>query len=208
LVLTGICEALATLPLAFVSGFFIGLATIIAGIIVIAFKIPWQSKNLFNQRKTLVLRKSIYVILAVVVASSALLITIRATTNLIHEQWLENYPGGGTPNLTLRGVVTEIALNYEVNTGYSYHIFPAYITINVTEFVWGEEFWQNQTSSSDYWQHQGSVVIYFEKTDVPKLEVGQRIEVNGFMAPWIEDSLYSGKLVVASQINGSYINLI
>jgi hypothetical protein len=104
--------------------------------------------------------------------------------------------------------VTEIALNYEVNTGYSYHIFPAYITINVTEFVWGEEFLQNQTSSSDYWQHQGSVVIYFEKTDVPKLEVGQRIEVNGFMAPWIEDSLYSGKLVVASQINGSYINLI
>ena len=208
MVLAGICEALATLLLAFVSGIFIGIATIIAGIIIIAFKIPWQSMSLFNQRKTLVLRKSIYVILAVVVASSALLITIRATTNLIHEQWLENYPGGGTPNLTLRGVVTEIALNYEVNTGYSYHIFPAYITINVTEFVWGKEFWQNQTSSSEYWQHQRSAEICFDKADVPKLEVGQRIEVNGFMTPWIEDSLYSGKLVVAPQIEGSYVNPI
>ena len=209
MVLTGICEALATLLLEFVSGIFIGIATIVAGIIIIAFKIPRQSISLFNQRKSRLLRKSIYVILAVVVASSALLITIRATTNLIHEQRLENFQYSSTPNLTLRGVVTGIALNYEVNTGYSYHIFPAYITINVTEFVWGEGEWQNQTGySSEYWQHQRSAEICFDKADVPKLEVGQRIEVNGFMAPWIEDSLYSGKLVVAPQIEGSYVNPI
>lgn len=208
MVLVGICEATATLLSAFASGIFIGIATIIAGIIIIAFKIPRQSMNLFNKRKSRLLRKTIYVILAVVVASSALLITIRATTNLIHEQLLENFHFSSTPNLNLRGVIAGIALNYEVNTGYSYHIFPAYITINVTEFVWGEEFWQNQTSSSEYWQHQRSAEICFDKTDVPKFAVGQRIEVNGFMAPWIEDSLYSGKLVVAPQIEGSYVNPI
>ena len=119
LALVGICEALATLPIAFLWGFFIGLATIVVGIIIFVFKIPGRSVNFFNKRKSLLLRKTIYVILAVVVALSALLITIRATTNLIREQWLENFQYSSTPNLTLRGVVTGIALNYEVNTGYS-----------------------------------------------------------------------------------------
>jgi hypothetical protein len=204
LVLAGICEALATLPLAFLWGFFIGIANIVAGIIIFAFKIPLQLVNFFNKRKSRLLRKAIYVILAVVVALSALLITIRATTNLIREQWLEHFQYSSTPNLTLRGVVTGIALNYEVNSGYSYHIFPAYITFNVTEFVWSSETWP----TTDYWQQQGSVAIYFEKSGVLKLDVGQQIEVSGFVIPWMEDSLYSGKFVVAPQIEGSYVNPI
>ena len=59
LVLAGICEALATLLLAFVLGIFIGIATIIPGIIIIASKIPRQPKNLFNKQKSRLLAHSI-----------------------------------------------------------------------------------------------------------------------------------------------------
>lgn len=82
LVLVGICETLATLPIAFLWGFFIGIATIIVGIIIFAFKIPGQSTSLFR-RKSQLLRKIIYLILALIIALSALIITIRATTSPI-----------------------------------------------------------------------------------------------------------------------------
>ena len=144
-------------------------------------------------------------VVAITILASALLISARAT-NLIREDYLETYHGGNTPNLTLRGTINSVALNYEVNTGYSYHIFPAYLTFNVTDVVSSSPPWENQTSTLDYLRHQGSIVIYFEKTDVPNLTVGQQVEVSGYYCPWREDSLYSNKLVVSPSINGSYLN--
>jgi hypothetical protein len=207
LILVGGGEALGTLNIMFLGGFLIGLATLIIGVIIFAFTFPSLAKERFNRLKIGTLRKSIFAVLAIVIAVSALVLSIRATTNLLREQHLENYPGSSSPNLALRGVITGISLNYEVNTGYSYHIFPACITLNVTEFVWGSNMWENQTSAADYWlNHQGSTVIYYEKTDVSKLAVGQQAEFKGYHCPWIEDSLYSNMLVVEPSINDSYIN--
>ena len=200
-------EMLIIAPTAFTWGFIIGLTILAAGIVMGVMALyPWTKVRL-NQQRTRTLRKSIFVILAIVVVSSAVLITVRSTTNLIHEQTLVNYHGGSIPNLTLQGVLTRIELNYEVNNGYSYHIFPAYISFSVTEFVWGPEFGQNQTKALEYWQ-QKSVAVFFEKSDVPTLKVGQLIEVNGYWEPWFEDSLYSGAFVVAPQIDGSYVKLV
>jgi hypothetical protein len=204
--LAGAVGVIVAMPVGSFFVFIIGLGLLVSGAVVGASALqPW-SKMRINQRKTGLLKKSIFVVLAAAIALSASLIAIRATTNIIHEQRLENYNGGNTPNLTLRGVLAGILLNYEVNTGYSYHIFPAYITLNVTELVWDGS-WLNQTVTSEYWQHQ-QIVIYFEKTDIPKITVGQPIEVSGYLYPWLEDSLYSGKLVVSAQINGSYLKLV
>ena len=215
LILIGLAEALATMSLAFLWGFIIGLATLIIGILIGIFALlasnPSSSRlwaKMHLNQKTRMLRKVVYVFLAIVIIASALLISIRATTNIIHEQHLENFHGGSSPNLTLRGIIASIALNYEVNTGYSYHIFPAYLTLNVTTVVWSSEPWENQTSTAEYLRNQGNVIIYFEKTDVPTLTVGQQVEVSGYYCQWLEDSLYSNKLVVSPSISESYVKAL
>jgi len=76
----------------------------------------------------------------------------------------------------------------------------------VTEFVWGGGMWNNQTTSADYWLNQGIAQVYYDKSDVSKLAVGQTVEFKGYYCPWMEDSLYSGLLVVDPKITDSYIN--
>ena len=212
LILIGLAEALATMSLAFLWGFIIGLATLIIGIFMGVFASLannpsasrlWAKIHL-SQQKTRILRRVAFGFLAITILASALLISARAT-NIIREQPLETFYGGSSPNLTLRGIIASVALNYEVNTGYSYHIFPAYLTLNVTAVVWSGEPWENQTSAAEYLRHQGSVIIYFEKTDVPTLTVGQQVEVSGYYCQWLEDSLYSNKLVVSPSISESYV---
>jgi hypothetical protein len=199
-------EILVVVPGAFTWGLIIGLSILTLGIAFGVTALSSWAKGVLNQNSTRTLRKGIYLILTMIIASSAFLITVRSTTNVIHEQWLENYQGGSTPNLTMRGVVTGIALNHEVNNGYVYHIFPAVINLNVTEFVWGGESWSNQTGSAEYWRER-SVTVFFEKIEVPQLSVGQVVKVSGYWEPWLEDSLYSNALVVAPQIEGSYISI-
>jgi hypothetical protein len=68
--------------------------------------------------------------------------------------------------------------------------------MNVTEFVWGSGYTQAP---------EQTVVVYYEKIDVPNLAVGQRVEVCGYFNPWIEDSFYNDKLSVTPSISGSYV---
>jgi hypothetical protein len=90
--------------------------------------------------------------------------------------------------------------------GYFYHVFQAKVALNVTEFIWAGKMYSNETASADYWLKQGTVHVYYDKTDASKLVAGQTAEFNGYYCPWLEDSLYSGKLVVDPKINGSYLN--
>ena len=114
---------------------------------------------------------------------------------------------GQSPNLIVNGTVEEIMLNYQVNLGYNYHVFPAYLVINGTEFISnsGSGLWGNQSSATEYWHHQGSVIVYCEKTDIPKLSVGQQVEVRGYYCFWMENSRYSDRLHVSQRVNGRYI---
>ncbi|MCW4010258.1 MAG: hypothetical protein NWF05_06510 [Candidatus Bathyarchaeota archaeon] len=154
-------------------------------------------------RKTRVkLRRAAYLVLAGVMLTSGMLITLRAT-NVLHEQRLENW-GVSTVNLTVQGTVSEVKYNHEINNGYSYHIFPAYVTLNVTRLIWGDASGSNQTSAAEYWQNR-TVAVGYDKTSPPQLIAGQQIEVNGYFCGWIEDSLYSNKLIVTSNMNEGYI---
>lgn len=179
---------------------FLGIFPLLAGISVGVAALPFWTQNQLKENKHPALRKAVYILLAIVIVASGSVIFVRVT-NVVHEQILATYNGGSTPNLTLRGVITEVRLNYEVNDGYYYHIFPAYIVMNITEFVWSNEIWP----TSDYWQQQGSVVIYFEKTVVPNLAVGQGVEVCGYYNTWREDSFYNDKLSVTPSISESYV---
>jgi hypothetical protein len=206
LIAGGIAEIFLVAPQAFTWGFIIGLTILVSGIETgtTAFY-PWAKTHL-NTQKMLTLKKCAYAILAITICFSTVLIGVRSTTNLIHEQWLETYHGGNKPNVTFRGELTKFELNHEVNTGYSYHIFPAYLTLTVTGLLWGNESWLNQTSMSTYWQGK-TATVYYERNEVPKITVGQQIEVSGYLQPWLEDSLYSDVLVVAPQIENSYLKL-
>ena len=176
---------------------FLGPIPLFAGISIGVAALPFWTQNQ-PRDKYQSLRRSVYVLLAAVIVASGSVIFLRET-NVVHEQILATYDGGCTPNLILRGMITEVRLNYEVNNDYFYHIFPAYIVINDTEFVWGSGY----TSAP-----AATVVVYHEKTDVPSLTVGQRVEVCGYFNPPREDSFYEGKLSVTPSISGSYVKLL
>jgi hypothetical protein len=158
----------------------------------------------FKRWSTIHARRALYASFLAVIIVCSFFITVRAT-KMVREEGLETYNFGDQPNITLRGSVISAAYNYEVNTGFSYHVFPAYVTFNVTQIVWGNGVWENQTQALNYLTRQ-DLVVYYEKTDAPNLSVGQQIEVSGHYCSWLEDSLYSETLVVSTAINGSYLN--
>jgi hypothetical protein len=157
-------------------------------------------------RKTKVkLRRAAYLILSAIIVMSGMLIILRAT-NVLHEQQLENW-SVSTVNLTVKATVSEIRYNHEVNTGYSYHIFRAYLCINVTKLMWEGESKSNETSAAWYWQNR-TVVVGYDKINPPQLATGQQIEVNGYLCCLVEDSLYSGMLIVTPNMDEGYIRAL
>jgi hypothetical protein len=209
LVLVGLGEIFFSSFIMFVWGNLIGLATAAVGFFIVISSSPFLREKLsleethLTWQKTRLLKRTVYLLFAIVVLASAALISARVT-NIIHEQHLENFDYANSPNLTVKGIINSVKLNYEVNNGFSYHIFPAYLTLDISEVVWSGRPWENQTTAADY-LHQGSTVVYFEKTDVPSLAIGQQVEIRGYYCLWIEDSLYSSTLVVSPNINGSYL---
>jgi hypothetical protein len=204
LIVVGVVEAFVVEPFVVVWGFIFGFIIMFAGIAVAAPSLEaWIRRHLTEQR-TRSLKKGVYVVLAVVIVLSGSIISLRAT-NIVHEQRQVNFSGASSPNLDVQGVITDIKLNYEVNTGYSYHIFPAYITFKITGVTWeSDEAGQNLTTANQYWVNR-EVIVAYEAPDVPELRVGQQVEVKGYYTFWMEDWLFSGMLVVAPSINDSYI---
>lgn len=207
LFIAGIGEILLLSVWTFLEGFFLGLVTGIIGFVIILLRHQGFLENRLKLPKAGILKKIAYAGLAVVIVSSGLVLSVRATTNLLREDHLANYHESSSSNLSFRGVITDISLNYEEQIpGYVYHVFQARVALNVTEFVWGGGMWNNQTTSADYWLNQGIAQVYYDKSDVSKLAVGQTVEFKGYYCPWMEDSLYSGLLVVDPKITDSYIN--
>jgi len=185
--------------------FFVGLEVMFSGISVGVSGLPYWTQKRSGGNAIRRLRKSLYALLAVVVFSSALVFSLRAT-HALREELYNDWSLKTTADATVRGVVTGIYLNYEVNCyGYSYHVFPALIIVNVTEVVKVGESWMDLTEESEHWVNENMTVAY-DKPDVPSVTVGQRVEASGYFDMPIEDTWsYSYKLVIAAEIAGSYV---
>jgi hypothetical protein len=207
LIVVAVVVSVLVTPSAFTWGLIFGLSILSTGIaIVITVFYPWLRVRLTTARRHF-LKRAIYAFLATVILVSASVIIIRASTNLIHEQWLEQAPSSVASNLTLRGTVVSVAFNVEVNTGYSYHIFPAVIRLENMELVDKSE----NLPVPIVWDQLligGSLTVYYENYEFELLAVGKAVEARGYWTPWMEDSLYSSKFIVGSQIIGSYIHVI
>jgi hypothetical protein len=186
---------------------FSGLAVLVVGSIVGVNVLSSWARMQLRLKMPATLKKTAYLVLALVVAVSGALMTLRVT-NLIHEQRLETW-SGTTVNLTIQGVVANVKLNYEVNTGYSYHIFPVYFTLNVTKVLWvgPSEFCGNLANAVEYWSNT-TVVVACDKQAPQGLAVRQTVEVNGYFGTWMEDSIYSGMMIVAPTMSEGYVTLL
>jgi hypothetical protein len=211
LVFVGSGEIFFSIFFMFGWGNLIGLATAVVGIFIVISSGTNFRKKLalegiqLNLQKNKILKRTLYILFVIVVLASSALISARVT-NIIHEQHLENFDYANSPNLTVKGIINSVKLNYEVNNGFSYHIIQAYLSLEISEVVWSGQPWENQTAAIEYFLHQGRIIVCFEKSHVPNLVVGQQVEVSGYYCLWIEDSLYSSTLVVSPNINGSYLD--
>ncbi|MCW3994806.1 MAG: hypothetical protein NWE98_01490 [Candidatus Bathyarchaeota archaeon] len=183
------------------------LGIVVASIANSKFTLQHMEKWHANLEKTWRLKRALYIFLIAVIIVSSLLISVRAT-GVVREEYLENFNYVGEPNLTIVGTINSVSYNHEVNTGYSYHIFPAYITLKMQSIVWSSNELSNQTFACDYLSQKKELTVYYEKTDVPSLTVGQQVQVCGYYRMWFEDSIYSDVLVVSPNVNGSYVNIL
>jgi hypothetical protein len=184
--------------------FFVGFEVMFTGISVIVSGLPYWARMHSDGKIVRRLKRSVYAISVIVILSSAFVFSLRAT-NVLREELYDNWNYATAPDVTVRGVVMEIDLNQEVNNhGYSYHIFPALIVMNVTEVIDAEGGW-NLTERRQYWVNEKMTIAY-DKPDVPSLSVGQRVEAKGYYdLPPEDETSYSYKLVVAEKIDDSYI---
>ena len=187
--------------------FFVGLAMTFAGVSVGVSGLPYWTLKSSGGNSVPKMKRVFYALLAIMILSSALVFTLQ-TTRVLREELYDDWTWTRTADTTVRGFVTAIYLDHEINNqDYSYHIFPAIIILNVTEVteVSIDESWLNMTKVSEGWLNQNLTIAY-DKPDVPSLKVGQRIEASGYFEVPVEDpSAYSHKLVVDSEIVDSYV---
>ena len=185
--------------------FFVGLEVMFGGISVAVSGLPYWARRHSGGNTIRSLKKILYGLLVFVIFSSALVFSLR-TTHALREEYYDDWSYKTTADTTVRGVITGMYLNYEVDCyGYSYHIFPALIIVNVTEVVKVGKSWWNLTEESERWVNENMTVAY-DKPDVPSVTVGQRVEASGvFDVPPEEIWSYSFKLVIAAEIDGSYV---
>ena len=187
--------------------FFVGLALTFTGVSVGVSGLTYWNKKRSGGNSVLKMKRVLYALLAILILSSALVFTLR-TTRVLREELYDDWTWTRTADTTVRGFVTGIYFNHEINNqGYSYHIFPAIIILNVTEVteVGIDESWLNMTEVSERWLNENLTIAY-DKPDVPSLKIGQRIEASGYFEVPVEDpSAYSHKLIVDSEIVDSYV---
>jgi hypothetical protein len=183
----------------------VGLEVMLSGISVGVSGLPYWTQRHSGGNTVRSLRKILYGLLVFVIFSSALVFSLRAT-HVLREELLLDWSYKTTADTTVRGVVTGIYLNHEVNTyGISYHIFPALIIVNVTEVVQVGKTWEGTRTLTEGELPENMTVAY-DKPDVPSVTVGQRVEASGvFDMPAEDEWPYSWKLVIATEIDGSYV---
>ena len=124
---------------------------------------------------------------------------------------LENWGGGfgsNSSNLVIRGIVSDVKVDYEARGPYTYHVFPAIITLNITEVVWVSPQLIDEMNirqlQNDTWDRETTIMIAYDKPDPPELSIGQLVESSGYY--WtVAESMYGHKLVVEPSINESYV---
>lgn len=131
-------------------------------------------------------------------------------TQLILENWDNN--AGYISNLIIQGKISEVKLNSNVTWFGSYHIFPAIITVEITNLVRISEKSKDQADISPQyrefnWGTITSIIVAYDRLDVPNLIKGQLVETkgcyyNGFL------STYRFKLVIEPTITDSYLKLL
>lgn len=185
--------------------FFVGLPVVFTGVSVGVSGLPYWAQKHSGGNTVRRLRKSIYALLAIVILSSTLVFSLRAT-HVLREEIYDDWSYETTADTTVRGFITGIYLNYEVTCyDYSYHIFPALIIVNATEVLKTGTFWSNLTEANEYWVNQNMTLAY-DKPDVPSVAIGQEVEASGYYDRPVEDIWsYSLKLVIATEIDDSYI---
>lgn len=191
-------------------GFAIVLATLIIGAVLGLFtlitnRVPTGvlPKQPLTPKTRRLPRRESFSVATFAVLVSPMLISASAT-NLIREDYPENFQDQAVANLTINGTISTVALNHEINIGYSYHVFPAYITLKITNIISSN----NSSNNPIYSLPHGELLVYYERTDCPPLRVGQGVEVSGFYRPWVEDMMYSNMLLVSSTVNGSYLKVL
>ncbi len=190
--------------------FFVGIVVMFVGFSIVVSGLSSWVRSHSSGNLICHLKKVLYVSLSVVIFSSSTVYSLRAT-HFLREELYDVWRYQTTADTRVRGIVAAIYLNYEVNNrDYSYHIFPALIIVKVTEVLkvaedsWSSQ-WENLTEANTYWVNQ-NMTIGYDKPDVPSLTVGLRVEARGYYDTAIEDSWsYSDKLVIAQEINDSYI---
>ena len=206
LAIIGVAVILAAVLTGFLAlAFFVGLVVVFAGVSMGISGFLCYSRKGSGGNTLRRLKKYLYMFLAIVIFSSSLVLSLR-TTHVLREELYDEWRLETTADTTVRGVITEISLNREVNSyGYSYHIFPALIIVNVTEVVEVGESWMNLTELSEHWVNENLTVAY-DKSDVPDLSLGELVETSGYYDTPIEDSWsYSHKLIIATEVHNSYI---
>jgi hypothetical protein len=114
-------------------------------------------------------------------------------------------------SLTVRGIIKEVELNH-ISYGYvGYHIFPALIILNVTEVVWmnDEVSWFlateiNNTFYNSFWKAGNPRMIGYDLKEPLSLTQGDYVVASGYWV-YTTDSAYSMTLVIAPNVNESYI---
>jgi hypothetical protein len=120
-------------------------------------------------------------------------------------------------NIAAKGIVTTICLNY---TSYGlggphtkpYHVFPAFIEVNMTQILWTTDGLNNSLDSwkDAYYSSQGVILhdirIAYDASDVPILELGQTVEFSGYYER-VSCMVNSHFVTISPNINGSYWEL-
>jgi hypothetical protein len=147
------------------------------------------------------LEKGADVFLAALILVSSLLISVRAF-NIVREEHQIDIMNT-SPNLQVKGTVTSVAFNHEVDLAYLYHVFPVYLTVNVAEVISSSGLLGNQSSAFEYLQRRGNLTVGSDKA--ASYVVGEQVEVNGYLSHWHEDDLFDNMRLVSDVVNGSYI---
>lgn len=169
-----------------------------------------KEKKKFIRRKLLPIVAVLAILLIVVGFVAIIMYQQNEKDNQLElENWdAHSSAGYNVSDLTVRGTIFDIKTNYEIRGPYTYHVFPAVIYINITEVVWASEQLMSEMGirelTNDTWNYQNSIVIAYDKPDVPELSRGQLVESSGCYYR-LSGSVYGGKLVVAPGVTESYV---
>jgi hypothetical protein len=126
------------------------------------------------------------------------------------ESWSE-HSAYNSSNLVVRGTVYDIQTNATLSNEKLYHVFPALVYINITKVLWASDdlmsaFGIRQLTNAA-WNHQNTIVIAYDVNEAIPIAKDQLVESSGCYFTKTT-SVYLFKIVINSEIEGSYIKSV